>query len=186
VPLRDTSLSRLGGAQRRYVSDTSLGTRFGLCGCQRRHELLMNASKATLRTHALREELPPMRVVVAAGDADVTIKVADEGGGLPRSRLRGVWSYRGRWEGGHADPALQGSVDLQGLGLPIARLYAKYFGGSLHLTPVEGYGTDCYATFASRPDASCASLLALGASQAGHSTNAGGVGRGLYDAQARR
>ena len=40
--------------------------------------------------------LPPMRVVVAAGDGEVTIKVADEGGGLPRSRLRGVWSYRGR------------------------------------------------------------------------------------------
>ena len=147
----------------------------------------MNASKAVLRKHALLEELPPMRVVVAAGDADVTIKVADEGGGLPRSRLRSVWSYRGRWEGGHADPALQGPLrDLQGLGLPIARLYAKYFGGSLHLTPVEGYGTDCYATFASRPDASCASLLALGANQAGHSANVGGVGEGLYDAQARR
>ena len=97
------------------------------------------------------------------------------------------WSYRGRWEGGHAEPALQESgagVDLKGLGLPIARLYAKYFGGSLHLTPVEGYGTDCYATFASRPDASCASLLALGANQASHSV--GGLGEGLYDAQARR
>ena len=134
--------------------------------------------------------LPPMRVVVAAGDGEVTIKVADEGGGLPRSRLRGVWSYRGRWAGGHADPALQGKADLHGLGLPIARLYAKYFGGSLHLTPVEGYGTDCYATFTSRADASCASLLALGANQAGHSAKAqvgkGGVGEGLYDAQARR
>ena len=36
-------------------------------------------------------------------------------------------------------------TDEKGLGLPIARLYAKYFGGSLHLTPVEGYGTDCCA-----------------------------------------
>ena len=31
--------------------------------------------------------------------------------------------------------------------MPLARLYAKYFGGTLHLAPMEGYGTDCYATF---------------------------------------
>ena len=31
--------------------------------------------QATLRKHADSAELPPMRVIVAAGDADVTIKV---------------------------------------------------------------------------------------------------------------
>jgi hypothetical protein len=31
-----------------------------------------------------------------------------------------------------------------GLGLPLARLYAKYFGGTLYLAPMEGYGTDGY------------------------------------------
>ena len=34
-----------------------------------------------------------------------------------------------------------------GLGLPLARCYAKYFGGTLHLIPVEGYGVDCYVRF---------------------------------------
>ena len=34
-----------------------------------------------------------------------------------------------------------------GLGLPLARLYAKYFGGSMHAVPMEGHGTDCYVTF---------------------------------------
>lgn len=31
-----------------------------------------------------------------------------------------------------------------GMGLPLSRLYARYFGGSLKLRPLEGYGTDTY------------------------------------------
>ena len=34
-----------------------------------------------------------------------------------------------------------------GLSLPLARLYCKYFGGSLDLVPMEGFGTDCYVSF---------------------------------------
>lgn len=31
-----------------------------------------------------------------------------------------------------------------GRGLPLARLYCEYFGGSLQLLPIHGLGTDCY------------------------------------------
>ena len=31
-----------------------------------------------------------------------------------------------------------------GMGLPLSRLYAKYFGGSLKLRPMELFGTDAY------------------------------------------
>lgn len=80
--------------------------------------------------------MPAVKVVVTVSGASVTIKVADEAGGLPRSRLADVWSY-------HA-PRLQGGI---GMGLPLARLYAMYFGGSLQLIPMEGFGTDAFATF---------------------------------------
>ena len=39
------------------------------------------------------DEPPPIRLVVAEGAEDVTIKVSDEGGGIPRSGLARIWSY---------------------------------------------------------------------------------------------
>ena len=38
-------------------------------------------------------EAPPVRLVVAEGDEDITLKVSDEGGGIPRSGLPRIWTY---------------------------------------------------------------------------------------------
>lgn len=107
-------------------------------------ELIDNAAKATVRHHLQKDDgrlttLPPVRVIVAPSDQHVFVKIADQAGGIPRSKLRDVWSYRNqaakRWGKG------------VGLGLPLARLYATYFGGSLDAVPMEGHGTDCYVVF---------------------------------------
>ena len=37
-------------------------------------------------------------------------------------------------------------VPRAGFGLPVSRQYAEYFGGSVHLYSIDGYGTDVIIT----------------------------------------
>jgi len=97
-------------------------------------EIVKNSLNAVMRNqpHGLPyapsgsdSETAPVRVVVMKGKEDIVIKVSDNGGGLARSAMPTVWSYSGH-------------------GLPLSRLYARYFGGDLCLFSMEGYGTDVY------------------------------------------
>jgi pyruvate dehydrogenase kinase 2/3/4 len=42
-------------------------------------ELVKNTLRATIETHRNAERLPPVRIVIAKGDSDLTIKISDEG-----------------------------------------------------------------------------------------------------------
>jgi len=99
-------------------------------------ELLKNAARASVERDPGAAP-PPIRVVVADGVEDVTFKVADEGGGCARSTRHSMWSWF--WSSG-ASLGAQGG----GLGLPLTRCLARYFGGDLALRPLEGHGTDAY------------------------------------------
>lgn len=89
----------------------------------------------------------------------MALKISDEGGGIRRSNMSRIWSYLYTT----ADPDVLNrmlSVDstsnptrdfdvsspLAGLGygLPIARNYARFFGGDMFLMSMEGYGTDSF------------------------------------------
>ena len=148
-------------------------------------ELLKNAMRATMEKHygvdgeeeAFWNEsdvdVPPVHVVIADGreNEDVAIKVSDEGGGIPRSHMKRIWSYlfttaspsiqerliafgddSGGVGGGDGNIGVNAMKDhsihspLAGLGygLPISRSYARYFGGDLSIMSMEGYGTDCF------------------------------------------
>ncbi|XP_077218278.1 pyruvate dehydrogenase kinase [Tasmannia lanceolata] len=96
-------------------------------------------------------DVPPVRIIVADGVEDVTIKISDEGGGIPRSGLPKIFTYLYST----AKNPLEEKTDLEGAtegvimagygyGLPISRLYARYFGGDLQIISMEGYGTDAY------------------------------------------
>lgn len=115
-------------------------------------ELLKNSMRAVVELRSSSaESLPVIRVVFAEGTEDITIKVSDEGGGIPRSGMDRIWTYLYTT----AKPPLRERADpytsdflapLAGLGygLPISRLYARYFGGDLQVLSMEGYGTDAY------------------------------------------
>lgn len=95
---------------------------------------------------------PPIRIIVADGAEDVTIKVSDEGGGIPRSDLPRIFTYLYSTAENPLDEedlaigTTPGMVTMAGygVGIPISRLYARYFGGDLQIISMEGYGTDAY------------------------------------------
>ncbi|CAL8304842.1 unnamed protein product [Lota lota] len=106
-------------------------------------ELFKNAMRATIEHHQGRNPLPPIEVVVSLGGEDVSIKVCDRGGGVPFRKLDKLFSYMYS-----TAPSPQLGDDARtplagfGYGLPISRLYAKYFQGDLQLYSMEGHGTD--------------------------------------------
>lgn len=115
-------------------------------------ELLKNSLRAVVERYGVEQEdnFPPIKVIVVEGKEDITIKISDEGGGIPRSEMPLVWTYMYTTaQSEDLDPEFSAS-DFKapmagfGYGLPLARLYARYFGGDLKLISMEGYGTDVY------------------------------------------
>ncbi|KAI9697275.1 MAG: hypothetical protein M1836_004839 [Candelina mexicana] len=115
-------------------------------------ETLKNSLRAVVEKHGQdKEDFPVTKVIIAEGNEDITIKVSDEGGGIPRSTIPLVWTYTYTTvdQTPNLDPDFNKS-DFKapmagfGYGLPISRLYARYFGGDLKLISMEGYGTDVY------------------------------------------
>jgi pyruvate dehydrogenase kinase 2/3/4 len=113
-------------------------------------ELLKNACRATVETHGDAPSLPPVRIVIADSDEneDVAIKISDLGGGIRRSNMDRVWSYlfttalvdtRALVDGTSIGVPMAGF----GVGLPVSRAHARYFGGDLHIISMYGHGTDC-------------------------------------------
>eukprot|EP00939_MAST-03C_sp_MAST-3C-sp1_P003501 g3501.t1 len=120
-------------------------------------ELLKNALRATVENHRRAvvkhddHDFAPVEVIIARGKQDITIKVSDKGGGIPFQNLDNVWDFMyssaNLPENGNIDvPDLGSSPVLAGygVGLPLSRIYAKYFGGGLHIMSMEGWGTDAY------------------------------------------
>lgn len=57
-------------------------------------EVVKNSLRAVVERHGVdSEEFPPIKVIVAHGEEDITIKISDEGGGIPRSAVPLIWTY---------------------------------------------------------------------------------------------
>ena len=73
-------------------------------------------------------------------------QISDEGGGIPRSGTSKIWTYlytTAKSPIANDRQHFQDTPQIMagyGYGLPISRLYAKYFGGDLQIISMEGYG----------------------------------------------
>ena len=93
-------------------------------------ELLKNSLRAVVERYGPENEdaFPPIKVIVVEGKEDITIKISDEGGGIPRSAIPLIWTYMyTTMDGQNIDQDFQAS-DFKapmagfGYGLPLSRL----------------------------------------------------------------
>uniref|UniRef100_A0A671K5W1 Protein-serine/threonine kinase n=1 Tax=Sinocyclocheilus anshuiensis TaxID=1608454 RepID=A0A671K5W1_9TELE len=108
-------------------------------------ELFKNSMRATVELYENSSEvLPPVKVMVTLGKEDLSVKISDKGGGVPLRKIDRLFNYMySTAPTPRLDPS-QTAVPLAGFGygLPISRLYARYFQGDLNLYSIEGFGTD--------------------------------------------
>eukprot|EP00041_Stephanoeca_diplocostata_P011707 m.193656 g.193656 ORF g.193656 m.193656 type:complete len:413 (-) comp18637_c0_seq4:2048-3286(-) len=100
--------------------------------------------------------IPPIEVSFYKSDDEITIKVCDQGGGIPKEAQQNMFNYGySAWSAdGESKPLLsapKGSSEIpaglrgllyEGFGLPMALQYVKFFGGDIKLQTVPGHGTD--------------------------------------------
>lgn len=106
-------------------------------------ELFKNSMRATIESHESSSSLPPIKVMVALGGEDLSIKMSDRGGGVPSRKIERLFSYMYS-TAPRPEITTQRRTPLAGYGygLPLSRLYIRYFQGDLQLYPLEGFGTD--------------------------------------------
>lgn len=124
-------------------------------------ELFKNSCRAVTEFHDDTTPLPPIEVTIVKGTNDLGIRISDRGGGISQRELNEIFSY-------HYSTAEEPSIfadnhnpqasDMNhaplagfGYGLPVSRLYARYFGGDLTISSLENHGTDAYVHLRANP-----------------------------------
>jgi len=120
-------------------------------------EIFKNSMRATCEFSEKKgiTELPSITVRIFKTKDDITIKISDLGGGIKRSSSSKIFNYMYSTapkvalpeDGGSYGAGLSAeSLPMHGLGygLPLSRLYARYFRGDIQIASVDGYGTDVY------------------------------------------
>ncbi|KAI9342852.1 branched-chain alpha-ketoacid dehydrogenase, partial [Obelidium mucronatum] len=112
--------------------------------------------------------LPAILVTVGSSRNDITFRISDQGGGFAHSQMQNLWSYTHASQIRHTNESTSDAVagtavgtaaisrasgrpfELEenslhlGLGLPMSRVYANYWGGTIGVHSMHGYGTDAY------------------------------------------
>ena len=97
------------------------------------NEILKNAMRATVEHHwDNKDDLPPVSVTICHANDDFTIKISDQGGGMDRESASKCFFYQYSTVPKHCSEKY-----LLGYGLPLARLYSRYFNGDLKVASYE-------------------------------------------------
>ncbi|GAB1302965.1 Protein-serine/threonine kinase [Apodemus speciosus] len=103
-----------------------------------------NSMRATVELHEDKKEgYPAVKTLVTLGKEDLSIKISDLGGGVPLRKIDRLFNYMySTAPRPSLEPTRAAPLAGFGYGLPISRLYARYFQGDLKLYSMEGVGTD--------------------------------------------
>ncbi|XP_017720490.1 PREDICTED: pyruvate dehydrogenase kinase, isozyme 3 [Rhinopithecus bieti] len=105
---------------------------------------MQNSMRATVELYEDRKEgYPAVKTLVTLGKEDLSIKISDLGGGVPLRKIDRLFNYMySTAPRPSLEPTRAAPLAGFGYGLPISRLYARYFQGDLKLYSMEGVGTD--------------------------------------------
>ena len=96
-------------------------------------EILKNSMRATIEHHwEKKDDLPEISVIICHADDDFTIKISDQGGGMDRESAAKCFYYQYS-----TAPKYCEETHLLGYGLPLAKLYSRYFNGDLRVASYE-------------------------------------------------
>lgn len=114
-------------------------------------ELYKNAMRAIIEYHGIgAKTYPKIKTLVVKGKEDLSIRITDFGGGMSYRQVSQVWKYMYSTA---PRPSISSDVYSTqttaplagyGYGLPLSRLYARYFNGDLSISSVDGHSTDAY------------------------------------------
>jgi hypothetical protein len=110
-------------------------------------EIFKNACRAVVERHSsfgFDDALPPVVCTITSTSENLMIKVKDAGSGMSEKTLDNVWDFfystssKSAWKARGRQDIMAGF----GVGLPLSRMYARYFGGDLLASSQEGVGTE--------------------------------------------
>lgn len=122
-------------------------------------EIFKNSFRATCEKHENKTHLPDITITICGDEHEVMMRISDQGGGYKPELDSKIWQFSFTTMNKDDDPdadagagGLFGNLTASnsnviaglGFGLPLSRAYAEYFGGSLELKSMHGYGTDAY------------------------------------------
>mmetsp|Transcript_55152 Transcript_55152/g.129122 ORF Transcript_55152/g.129122 Transcript_55152/m.129122 type:complete len:418 (-) Transcript_55152:75-1328(-) len=112
-------------------------------------ELLKNAASAALVCieKGKQQGTQVIQLHLAAGGGSLAIKVSDEAGGIAGEHLDSLWNYMFSVTPEQIQDVfapIANPLTMPCMGLPLARLYAEYLGGSLTLVSMPGVGVDAF------------------------------------------